>query len=81
MFAYLFFDYILRPQVIARATNYIGYANANRSAKPFVDAAIINDTAIYPDAETMKRMHPTQILPPKLERRRSRTWTKVKTGL
>ncbi len=79
--AYLFIDYLLRPDVIARATNYIGYANANKSATALVDPAITGDPAIYPDEEVIKRMYSTQILPPKLERRRSRTWTKVKTGL
>lgn len=79
--AYLFLDFMLRPEIIARATNYIGYANANRSATRLVDPAITSDPAIYPDSETMRRLHASKILPPKLERRRSRTWTKIKTGL
>jgi putrescine transport system substrate-binding protein len=79
--AYLFLDFMLRPEVIARASNYIGYANANLDATPLVDPEISGDPAIYPDAETMKRLKSTSALPPKLERRRSRTWTKIKTGL
>jgi len=79
--AYLFLDFMLRPDVIARASNYIGYANANRDALPLVDTALSSDPAIYPDHETMKRLEPSVVLPPKLERRRSRTWTKIKTGI
>ena len=79
--AYLFLDFMLRPEVIARASNFIGYANANRTATPLVDTAISGNPAIYPDPETRQRLHSTRILPPKLERRRSRTWTKIKTGL
>ena len=79
--AYLFLDFMLRPDVIARASNYIGYANANRDALPLVDQALASNPAIYPDRETMKRLQPSVVLPPKLERRRSRTWTKIKTGL
>ncbi|MBP6683118.1 MAG: extracellular solute-binding protein, partial [Halioglobus sp.] len=79
--AYLFLDFMLRPEVIARASNYIGYANANRSATALVDPAISGDPAIYPDPVTMERLEPSVILPPKLERRRSRAWTKIKTGL
>ncbi len=79
--AYLFMDFMLRPENIARASNYIGYANANRSATALVDPAMTSDPAIYPDRETMQRLHASKILPPKLERRRSRTWTKIKTGL
>ena len=79
--AYLFLDFMLRPDVVARASNYIGYANANRDALPLVDEALSSDPAIYPDPETMNRLEPSVVLPPKLERRRSRTWTKIKTGL
>ena len=79
--AYLFMDFMLRPENIARASNYIGYANANRSATALVDPGMTSDPAIYPDRETMQRLHASKILSPKLERRRSRTWTKIKTGL
>jgi len=79
--AYLFLDFMLRPEVIARASNFIGYANANRDATPLVDPQITSDPAIYPDEKTMQRLEATKVLPPKLERRRSRTWTKIKTGL
>jgi putrescine transport system substrate-binding protein len=72
---------MLRPEVVARASNYIGYANANRSATPLVDTVLTGNPAIYPDPDTMKRLQPTVVLPPKLERRRSRTWTKIKTGM
>ena len=79
--AYLFLDYMLRPEVIARSTNYIGYANANSAATQFVESSIAEDTAIYPDQLVLERMQTTEVLTPKLERRRSRTWTKIKTGL
>lgn len=79
--AHLFLDYILRPEVIALASNYIGYANANKSATALVDPGITSNKAIYPDADILKRLHPSEVLPPKLERRRSRVWTKIKTGL
>ena len=79
--AYLFLDYMLRPEVIARSTNYNGYANANSAATQFVEPSIAEDTAIYPDQLVLERMQTTEVLTPKLERRRSRTWTKIKTGL
>jgi len=79
--AYLFLNYMLRPEVIARSTNYIGYANANKDAINFVEPSIAKDTAIYPDQQVLQRMQTTEVLTPKMERRRSRTWTKIKTGL
>lgn len=79
--AYLFLNYMLRPEVIAASSNYIGYANANKSATPLVDPSLTADTAIYPDEKTLLRLQTTEVLAPKEERKRSRTWTKIKTGL
>ena len=79
--AYLFLNYMLRPEVIAASSNYIGYANANKSATPFVDPNLTEDIAVYPDKETLSRLETTEVLAPKEERKRSRTWTRIKTGL
>lgn len=79
--AYLFLNYMLRPEVIAASTDYIGYANANSSATPLVNPNLAANVAIYPDTETLQRLQTTEVLAPKEERKRSRTWTKIKTGL
>lgn len=79
--AHLFIDYFLRPEVIAKASNYVGYANANTAATALVDQSLTADPAIYPDAEAMQRLHAVPVREPKLERRRSRTWTRFKSGL
>ena len=79
--AYLFLNYMLRPEVIAASTDYIGYANANKSATPLVNPSLTTNVAIYPDAETLQRLQTTEVLAPKEERKRSRIWTKIKTGL
>ena len=79
--AYLFLNYMLRPEVIAATSDYIGYANANKSATPLVDKRLTEDNAIYPDKKTIDRLQTSQVLSPKEERKRSRTWTRIKTGL
>lgn len=79
--AHLFIDYLMRPEVIAGISNYIGYANANLKATPLVDKSISADTAIYPDQAVLDRLSVTTNLPPKIQRRRSRTWTRIKSGL
>ncbi|MDG0969921.1 MAG: extracellular solute-binding protein [Porticoccaceae bacterium] len=79
--AYLFLNYMLRPEVIAASTDYIGYANANKSATPLIEPSLRLNVAVYPDAETLRRLQTTEVLAPKEERKRSRTWTKIKTGL
>ena len=79
--AYLFLNFMLRPEVIAATSDYIGYANANKSATPLVDKRLTEDNAIYPDKKTIDRLQTSQVLSPKEERKRSRTWTRIKTGL
>ncbi len=79
--AYLFIDFMLRPEISARNSNAIGYANANSSATPLVDPAISGDPAIYPGEEIWDRLYETRILPPKQQRIRTRSWTRIKSGL
>ena len=79
--AHRFLDYLLRPEVIADVTNTVGYANANAAATPLVRAGLRADPAIYPDATVMQRLQTPYVLPPKIERIRSRAWSRVKTGM
>ena len=79
--AHKFIDFLLRPDVIAPISNFTGYANANREATALVDPGYTSNPAIYPDEEILRRLHPTTVKAPKIERRRSRTFTRVKTGL
>ncbi|MEM9621173.1 MAG: polyamine ABC transporter substrate-binding protein [Pseudomonadota bacterium] len=79
--AHTFLNYLMRPEVIAEISNYTGYANINHRATQLVDESIRSDPAIYPDAAVLGRMSVTTALPPKIERRRSRTWTRIKSGL
>jgi len=79
--AHVFLNYLLRPEVIAAITNYIGYANPNLAADPLISPEYYNDVAIYPNDEIFQGLEITHILEPQLERRRSRTWTRIKSGL
>lgn len=79
--AHLFLNYLLRPEVIAAATNFTGYANPNKTAMPLVLPEYANDPAIYPDADIMQRLRVIYIAGPKVERRRTRAWTRAKSGL
>ncbi|MBI1732740.1 MAG: polyamine ABC transporter substrate-binding protein [Gammaproteobacteria bacterium] len=79
--AHVFINFLLRPDVIAAISNFTGYANANRDATPLVKQEFRDNPGIYPDERFMQRMHWTAVLDPKVERLRSRAWTRVKTGL
>ncbi|MGQ4275190.1 polyamine ABC transporter substrate-binding protein [Terrihabitans sp. B22-R8] len=79
--AHKFIDYMMRPEVIAKATNYVAYANANLASQQFVDKEILDNPAIYPDAETLKRLYTVSTVEdPRLQRVITRTWTRAKTG-
>jgi putrescine transport system substrate-binding protein len=79
--AHRFLNYLLRPEVIAAVSNETRYANANRASIPFLDPAVANDPATYPSAEERARAAIGFIHGPKDERRRTRAWSRVKTGL
>ncbi len=78
--AYLFLNYMLRPEVIAACTNFTGYANANRAATPLVNKETVNDPAIYPDATTRARLYTPRPMTPEQEEALTRAWTEIKTG-
>jgi putrescine transport system substrate-binding protein len=79
--AHLFLNYILEPRVIAAITNEIHYANDNLASSAYVDPAILNDPNVYPTAATEARLYEGKEAAPTLERLRTRTWTRIKTGL
>lgn len=78
--AHLFLNYMMRPDVIADCTNYTYYANGNLASKKFVNKDILEDPAIYPDAETQKRMFPSVVRNEEMQRVITREWTRLKTG-
>jgi putrescine transport system substrate-binding protein len=79
--ALLFLDYMLRPKVIADVSNEVRYAAPNLAAIPLLDPAVRDDPAIYPPEDIRRDMHVGALHEPKVERLRSRLWSRVKTGL
>jgi len=78
--AYLFMDYIMRPEVTAAISNHVFYANANKSAFPLLSRAVANDPGIYPDEELWELLFSVLPADPKQERLRTRAWARVKSG-
>ena len=75
-----FIDYIMRPEVVAAITNYVNYPNGNAAATQYVNEDIRNDTAVYPDPETMNKLFPNVVNTPDYDRLVTRTWTRIKTN-
>ncbi|MGB8578238.1 MAG: polyamine ABC transporter substrate-binding protein [Pseudolabrys sp.] len=78
--AHAFIDYLLRPEVAAKNSNLVAYANGNLASQKFVDKAVIDDKSVYPDADTMSRLYTVSARDQKSQRFVNRLWTKIKTG-
>jgi putrescine transport system substrate-binding protein len=78
--AHAFLNYLMEPEVIARVTNKVRFANGNSASLPFVDEAIRNDPNIYPSAEVMSRLHPDLVESQAFSRDLNRSWTRIRTG-
>jgi putrescine transport system substrate-binding protein len=78
--AYELIDYLQKPEVAAKNSNFISYANGNLASQKFVDKAILDDKTIYPDEATMAWLYTYQAHDPKTVRFMNRLWTRIKTG-
>jgi len=80
--AYVFLDYLMRPDVMAGIQNYVQYASGNKAAldQGLVDAEVLEDPGIYPTEEAKKGLFTLAVLPPEVDRMFTRHWTRLKTG-
>lgn len=78
--AHRFLNYLLRPDVIAHITDYVAYANPNRSATPLVNSEIRENPGIYPSKEAKERLFVFKVLPSKINRQVNRLFTKLTSG-
>jgi len=78
--AHTFINYIQNPKVIAKASNYVYYANGNKDSQQYLLDDVINDPAIYPSESAVENLFVTTPYPPRVQREVTRLWTRVKTG-
>jgi putrescine transport system substrate-binding protein len=78
--AHALIDYLLRPEVAAKNTNFVSYANGNLASQKFIDKSILDDRGIYPDAGTMAKLYTITAHDQKTQRLINRLWTRIKTG-
>jgi putrescine transport system substrate-binding protein len=73
-------NYLLKPEVAAKNSNLIAYANGNLASQKFIDKSILDDRSIYPDAATMAKLYTITAHDQKTQRLINRLWTRIKTG-
>jgi putrescine transport system substrate-binding protein len=78
--AHAFINFMLRPDIAARNSNYVFYANGNKASQAELDDAVSSDPAIYPDEATLAKLYTTTPSDPRVQREVTRIWSDVKTG-
>jgi putrescine transport system substrate-binding protein len=78
--AYALIDYLYRPDVAAKNSDFLSYANGNLTSQKLIDPKILNDHDIYPDDATLAKLFVITARDPATQRIINRLWTRVKTG-
>ncbi|TWB50392.1 putrescine transport system substrate-binding protein [Rhizobium sp. ERR 922] len=78
--AHIFLNYIMKPDVIAKASNFTAYANGNKASQQFVSKDVLDDPAVYPTDAVREKLYTLTPWDSKTQRLATRLWTKVTTG-
>jgi putrescine transport system substrate-binding protein len=76
--AHVFLNYLMRPEVAAKATNYVQYPTGNLAAQKLVDKTILEDTSIYPTPEVLAKLYTLTANDTKTQRELTNTWRDMK---
>lgn len=78
--ALVFINYMMRPEVAAKNSNYISYANGNLESQKYIDKDILDNPSIYPDKDTFSRLFIVTTNEPAVQRVITKTWNAFKRG-
>jgi putrescine transport system substrate-binding protein len=78
--AHALINYLLRPEVIAPVSDYVGYANPNKDATALLAPSVRDNPGIYPPDEVIGKLYVSADLPPNIQRIITREWTRIKSG-
>lgn len=76
--AHRFINYLMRPEVAARISNATFYASANKAAGEHLAPELRRNPAMFPDAQTKRRLALLESLPAKLEPTLTQHWNQVR---
>jgi putrescine transport system substrate-binding protein len=78
--AHLFINYLLEPDVAAKNSNLVKYANINTPSTPMLLDAVKGDPNIYPPPDIQAKLVPEPPRSQEYQRQLTRSWTRFKTG-
>jgi len=79
--ALAFINFVMRPEISASVTRFIGFATANAAAVPFLEPAVRGNTLIYPPPAIRSRFELQRVYTPEETRAFTRAWLLFKSGL
>ena len=78
--AHLFINYLLRPDVAAKNTNALMYANSVMTASlPMLEERVRNDAAVYPPPQVRAKLVSSRAKSPAFTRQLMHMWTRFKS--
>ncbi|MCB2255071.1 polyamine ABC transporter substrate-binding protein [Pseudomonas chlororaphis] len=78
--AHAFINYLLDPQVIAKVSAAVGYANPNPAARQYMDPELVNNPEVYPPQAVLDKLYISSTQSPQIMRLMTRSWSKVKSN-
>lgn len=78
--AHAFIDFMQRPEIAAKNSNFVSYANGNKASQAFLDEAVRNNPGIYPPPEVMAKLFVSTTADEKAQRFINRAWTNLVAG-
>jgi putrescine transport system substrate-binding protein len=79
--ALAFINFVMRPQVSAAVTRFIGFATANAAAVPLLEPAVRANSIVYPPPAVRGRFELQSAYTPEETRAFTRAWLLFKSGL
>jgi putrescine transport system substrate-binding protein len=76
--ALIFLDYLMRPETIAKTTNFVSYPNGNAASRPLVNKEISEDPLIYPPADVFAKLYTITPSDQKTLKLFTKIWTSIK---
>jgi putrescine transport system substrate-binding protein len=77
---YAFMNYLLRPEVIAKSSNYVTYPNAVPASLPLISEKVKGDPNLFPPEDLKQKLFVVTPYDQKVQRGVTRLWTRIVTG-
>ncbi len=75
-----FINFMMRPEISAEVTRFIGFASGNAAALPYLDPATRANSIVYPPAEVRARFEMERVYTTDELRTFNRVWQRFRSG-